>query len=136
VIGPNGTRRVRANTASSLYHSWQNSLEKRFSKGFSLGAHYTWSAFIDSATEIFNPAVNGDVAVSQDSFNRRADRGRSTYDRTHRFHCDLVVRGPVHEGAGGRCGQDPWAGGKPAASSRSNPERRSHLWRESTRAGD
>jgi hypothetical protein len=80
-----GIRRVRANTASSVYHSLQAGAEKRFSSGFSLGATYTWSAFIDNASEIFNPAVNGDVAVSQDSFNRRADRGRSTYDRPHRF---------------------------------------------------
>ena len=30
-------------------------------------------------------AVSGDVAVPQDSFNRRIERGRSTYDRPHRL---------------------------------------------------
>lgn len=80
-----GVIRTRANTAGSIYHALQMSLEKRFSRNLALGAHYTWSSFIDDASEVFNPAVNGDVAVSQDSFNRRIDRARSTYDRPHRF---------------------------------------------------
>lgn len=80
-----GVIRTRANTASSIYHSLQMSMEKRYSRGLAVGAHYTWSAYIDTASEIFNPAVNGDVAVSQDSFNWRNDRARSTYDRPHRF---------------------------------------------------
>jgi hypothetical protein len=80
-----GVVRTRANSASSTYHSMQVSLEKRYSRGFTMGAHYTWSSYIDTASEVFNPAVNGDVAVSQDSFNRRVDRARSTYDRPHRF---------------------------------------------------
>lgn len=80
-----GVVRTRANTAESVYHALQTSLEKRYSRGLSLGMHYTWSSYIDTASEIFNPAVNGDVAVSQDSYNRNTDRARSTYDRPHRF---------------------------------------------------
>jgi hypothetical protein len=83
--GLRGIIRQRANSASSIYHSFQTSLEKRFSRNFQFAAHYTWSAFIDDASEIFNPSVAGEVAVPQDSYNRRADRGRSTYDRPHRF---------------------------------------------------
>jgi hypothetical protein len=85
-----GVIRLRANAAASIYHSMQMSLERRLSRGLSFGAHYTWSAFIDDASEIFNPSVSGEVAVSQDSFNRRADRGRSTYDRPHRFSANVV----------------------------------------------
>jgi hypothetical protein len=83
--GTQGVRRLRANAASSIYHSLQASLEKRFSSNFSMAAHYTWSAFIDDASEVFNPSVAGEIAVPQDSYNRRMDRGRSTYDRPHRF---------------------------------------------------
>jgi len=99
VPGSNGTRRVdptrgiirhRANSASSIYHSMQLSLEKRLSKGFSTAAHYTWSSFIDDASEVFNASSAGEVAVPQDSFNRRADRGRSTYDRPHRLSINGV----------------------------------------------
>ena len=77
--------RTRANTAESIYHSMQTSFEKRFSKGLGLGAHYTWSSYIDTASEVFNPAVNGDIAIAQDPFNLKNDRARSTYDRPHRF---------------------------------------------------
>ena len=85
--------RLRANAASSIYHSLQGSMEKRLSRGFSAGLHYTWSSFIDSASEVFNPS-SGEVAVSQDSFNRAADRGRSTYDRPHRLTGNFVYELP------------------------------------------
>src|SRR5215813_11911346 len=89
-----GIIRLRCNCASSIYHSFQGSLEKRLSKNFSAGVHYTWSAFIDDASEIFNPQPQGEVAVSQDSFNRRADRARSSYDRPHRFTGNFVYEFP------------------------------------------
>jgi hypothetical protein len=85
--------RLRANAASSIYHSMQASMEKRLSRGFSAGVHYTWSSFIDSASEIFNPS-SGEVAVSQDSYNRSSDRGRSTYDRPHRLTGNFVYEFP------------------------------------------
>ncbi|HEU4710422.1 MAG TPA: TonB-dependent receptor [Pyrinomonadaceae bacterium] len=85
--------RLRANAASSIYHSLQASMEKRLSRGVSAGVHYTWSSFIDTASEIFNPS-SGEVAVSQDSFNRSSDRGRSTYDRPHRLTGNFVYELP------------------------------------------
>ena len=88
-----GVIRLRANAASSIYHSMQVSLEKRLSRGFSAGAHYTWSAFIDTASEIFNPS-GAEVAVSQDSFNRSTERARSSFDRPHRFTGNFVYELP------------------------------------------
>lgn len=92
--------RLRANAASSIYHSLQASMEKRLSRGFSAGVHYTWSSFIDSASEIFNPS-SGEVAVSQDSFNRSADRARSTYDRPHRLTGNFVYELPWFQSQSG-----------------------------------
>jgi hypothetical protein len=89
-----GIIRHRANSASSIYHSFQTSLEKRFSRSFQFSGHYTWSTFIDDASEIFNASVAGEVAVPQDSFNRRADRARSTYDRPHRFTINALWESP------------------------------------------
>lgn len=100
-----GVRRLRANSANSIYHSLQTSLEKRLSNNFTMAAHYTWSSFIDLASEIFNPSVSGEVAVPQDSYNWRADRGRSTYDRPHRFSVNGVYELPFfreQKGAVGR----------------------------------
>jgi hypothetical protein len=71
----------------------QVSLEKRLSRGVSFGAHYTWSSFIDSASEIFNPS-GAEVAVSQDSFNRSIERARSSFDRPHRFSGNFVYELP------------------------------------------
>ena len=92
--------RLRANAASSIYHSLQASTEKRLSNGFSAGVHYTWSSFIDTASEVFNPS-SGEVAVSQDSFNRSSDRGRSTYDRPHRLTGNFVYELPWFQNQSG-----------------------------------
>jgi len=92
--------RLRANAASSIYHSLQASMEKRLSEGFSAGVHYTWSSFIDTASEIFNPS-SGEVAVSQDSYNRSTDRARSTYDRPHRLTGNFVYELPWFQSQNG-----------------------------------
>jgi hypothetical protein len=98
-----GPIRLRANAASSIYHSLQLSLEKRLSRSFSAGAHYTWSSFIDTASEIFNPS-GAEVAVSQDSFNRSIERARSSFDRPHRFTGNVVYELPFFREQGGLAG--------------------------------
>ncbi len=99
-----GVIRLRANSANSIYHSMQVSLDKRLSNNFSAGIHYTWSSFIDTASEIFNPST-GEVAVSQDSFNRASERGRSSYDRPHRFTGNFVYQLPFYRGQQGFAGK-------------------------------
>ena len=96
---------VRANDASSIYHSMQLSLDRRFKSGLSAGAHYTWSSFIDTASDPFNPSVRGEVALAQNSFDRRADRARSTYDRPHRFSVNAVYELPFYRGQTGAPGR-------------------------------
>ncbi len=95
--------RLRANSAQSIFHSMQVSVDKRLSRGFSAGVHYTWSTFIDTATEIFNSS-SGEIAVSQDSFNRNADRGRSSYDRPHRLSGNFVYELPYSRNQQGFAG--------------------------------
>src|SRR5437867_3198024 len=99
-----GVIRLRANASSSIYHSMQVSADRRFAHGISGGAHYTWSAFIDDASDTFNPSARGEVAVSQDSFNRRLDRGRSTFDRPHRFSTNFLYELPFYRKQGGLAG--------------------------------
>jgi carboxypeptidase family protein len=84
-----GVIRLRANTADSWYHSLQTGMDKRFSGGLSAGLHYTWSKYLDTASEVFNPS-SGEVAVPQDSFDIRNDKGRSSYDRPHRLTGNFV----------------------------------------------
>ncbi|MCX7640286.1 MAG: TonB-dependent receptor [Pyrinomonadaceae bacterium] len=93
-VDPNrGVIRTRANSASSTYDALQISLDKRLSRGFSAGFHYTYSTFIDTASEIFNPS-GAEVAIPQDPFNWAADRARSSYDRPHRFTGNFVYEFP------------------------------------------
>lgn len=99
-----GTIRLRTNSASSTYDALQVSLNKRLSRGFSGGVHYTWSVFIDDASEIFNPS-GGEVAVSMDSFNRDLDRARSSYDRPHRLAGNIVYEFPFFRSQNGFVGK-------------------------------
>src|SRR6266540_5350054 len=85
--------RLRANRAESDYHSMQVSLDKRLSRGFSAGVHYTWSKFLDTASDLFNPS-GGEVAVAQNSFDIKADRAPSTFDRPHRLSGNFVYELP------------------------------------------
>ncbi len=88
-----GTVRLRANSGSSIYHSMQASFEKRLSRGVSAGVHFTWSSFIDTMSEIFNNST-AEIALAQDPFNRRLDRGRSSYDRPLRIAGNFVYELP------------------------------------------
>jgi len=93
VIPNQGPTRLRTNSGMSIYHSLQTSLEKRLSAGFSFGLHYTYSSFIDTMSEIFNVS-SGEIAVAQDSYNRRSDRARSSFDRPHRLAGNFVYELP------------------------------------------
>ncbi len=99
-----GVIRTRANTAESWYNSLQTGLEKRMSGGLSAGLHYTWSRYLDTASEIFNPS-SGEVAVSQDSFDTAADKGRSSYDRPHRLTGNFVWELPIMRDQQGALGK-------------------------------
>ncbi len=66
--------------------------------------HYTWSSFIDGASEVFNPS-SGEIAFPQDPTNRKAERGRSTYDRPHRFTTNGVFELPFMRAQQGLVGK-------------------------------
>ena len=110
--GSRGLRRVdpargviteRCNCSSSIFHSLQTSLEKRLSRSFEMAAHYTWSSFIDGSSDgLTNVTPAGDVGIAQDPFNRRAERGRSSFDRPHRFVANGVWELPSPGGWFGR----------------------------------
>jgi len=99
-----GVIRLRANEAESWYHSLQTSLERRFRNGFSAGVHYTWSKYLDTASEIFNVS-SGEVAVAQDYFNIAADKGYSSYDRPHRLTGNVVWELPFYRDQAGFAGK-------------------------------
>jgi hypothetical protein len=79
-------------TANSFYHAGILQITKRFSRGFSLNAHYTFSKAIDETTDF-----NTDFSP-HDQLNARAERALSSFDQRHRFVGNAVFVSNVHRG--------------------------------------
>jgi hypothetical protein len=77
-------------TGNSTYHSLQTTFDKRFSRGLSVLASYTWSRSIDDSSE---NKQTGQTRVNP--FNQRFDRGPSNFDHTHRFVASWLWELPV-----------------------------------------
>jgi Carboxypeptidase regulatory-like domain len=79
-----------AGIADSAYNALETSLRKRFGRGISFLASYTFSKSIDDASS-FNMTgsaaqpVAGENDLAQNPFNLRAERGLSMFDARHRF---------------------------------------------------
>jgi hypothetical protein len=73
---------VLESRGSSNYHSLQTRFQQRFSHGVAALLAYTWGKSIDDASNFFSSA--GDPNFPQDSYNLRAERGRSNFDVRHR----------------------------------------------------
>jgi hypothetical protein len=85
-----GNITVDSASASSIYHALQVSLEKRFSKGLSFLAGYTWSKAIDDGSAWNSAVLN--------VFNFHAERGLSTFDTRHRFVASYTYDLPFGRG--------------------------------------
>jgi hypothetical protein len=104
-VNPNlGIINLFTNAASSTYNALQASLTKRLSRNFSAGLHYTWSTLIDDVTDVV-PASTSESNRSQNSFDRRADRARSGYDRPHRLTGNFVYELPFYQHQTGSTGK-------------------------------
>ncbi len=66
---------------NSSYQGGFVKVERRFSHGFSLLAHYMFSKFLDDAASATD---FGDPGSYMDAYNRRLDKGRSGSDLPHR----------------------------------------------------
>ena len=79
-----------AGIANSSYNALEASLRKRFSRGLSFLASYTWSHSIDDVSS-FNitgsasQPVAGENDLAQNPFDLAAERGRSMFDSRQRF---------------------------------------------------
>jgi hypothetical protein len=82
--------------ASSNYHSLQARLQQRLSAGLTLLTSYTWSKSIDDASNFFPSA--GDPNYPQNSYDLRAERGRSNFDVEHRLSVSYVYDLPFGKG--------------------------------------
>lgn len=82
--------------ANSNYNSLQARLQQRLSRGLTSLVSYTWSKSIDDASNFFSSA--GDPNFPQNSYNTRAERGRSNFDVRHRLSVSYSYDLPFGKG--------------------------------------
>lgn len=82
--------------ANSNYHSLQARFQQRLSKGLSTLVSYTFARSVDDASNFFSSA--GDPNFPQNSYNLRAERGRSNFDVRHRLSASYSYDLPFGKG--------------------------------------
>lgn len=87
---------LEESSANSSYNSLQVRFEQRLSFGLSMLSSYTWAKSIDNASSFFSSA--GDPNFPQDSFNTKAERGRSNFDVRHRLSVSYSYDLPFGKG--------------------------------------
>lgn len=80
---------------NSNYHSWQTSLRKRFSHGFTGSAHHTWAKGLGTAGGDTGATFSGDTQLTiQDFFAVRENYGPTAGDVTHNFVGEFLYQMP------------------------------------------
>lgn len=82
--------------ANSNYNALQARFEQRLTRGLSALVSYTWSKSIDDASNFFTSA--GDPNFPQNSYNVRAERGRSNFDVRQRLSASYSYLLPFGKG--------------------------------------
>ncbi|PYS69649.1 MAG: hypothetical protein DMF69_16320, partial [Acidobacteria bacterium] len=82
--------------ANSNYHALQAKFQQRLTNGLAALASYTWSKSLDDASNFFSSA--GDPNFPQNSYNVRAERGRSNFDVAHRLSLSYSYLFPFGKG--------------------------------------
>jgi hypothetical protein len=89
---------------NSNYNAASLNVKRRFSKGLTFDASYTFSKTIDDSTnELFSSLIN--PRRPEDFFNISNDRGISVLDRPHRFVVSWIWELPFYRGERGLMGQ-------------------------------
>jgi hypothetical protein len=74
------------------YDALQTSLNRRFSKGLSLGAQYTWAHSIGTSSG------SNEARTAQDPYNFASDRGNNNFDVRHTFNLSTLYELPFGRG--------------------------------------
>jgi hypothetical protein len=93
-----GSSEVVVTDAQSFYNSGQFGIEKRFSAGLSAQVNYTLSKSIDDMSGAFPADYVSESGISQNFFDRKGDRARSTFDRTHALVANFLYSIPRGDG--------------------------------------
>lgn len=95
--------RFRTWDANSFYNSFQLGINKRYSRGFQMQGSYTYSKSVDDmSSPLGRTEFNNGQQRSSDPFNRKGDRGLSSFDVRHSLTINYTLDLPF--GAGRRFG--------------------------------
>jgi hypothetical protein len=76
----------------ATYHALALGLKRRFSRGLTFDANWTWSHSIDDASD--PGATLNETNLPQDVYNRAGEKGSSSFDHRHRIVVSLVYQIP------------------------------------------
>jgi outer membrane receptor protein involved in Fe transport len=75
---------IRGNEGVSTYNAAQLEVERRVNTSLTIRGSYTYSKFLDDASEVFINSTSGLTSFAQDPQNQLGDYGPSIFDRRHR----------------------------------------------------
>ncbi len=75
---------ARTNEGISTYNAAQFEVERRVNTDLTIRGSYTFSKFLDDASEVFVNSTSGLTSFAQDPQNQLGDYGPSIFDRRHR----------------------------------------------------
>jgi hypothetical protein len=82
---------------NSIYHAAQLRLTRRFRRGMSANALYTFGKSIDNVSSF----GGGGTVVAQNDKDLRAERGLSSFDQRHTLNLSYMLMSPVSESSRG-----------------------------------
>jgi len=103
-----GSRQIRTNGGSSIYHAGQLEVKRRFRSGLSFTGAYTWSKLIDNTSDVFsygNTSNLQQASVPSPFGGLSIDRAVSFWDRTHRAVFTYYYELPVMQAQRGALGR-------------------------------
>ena len=77
---------------TDMYNALQSSLQRRFSRGLSLGAQYTW------AKELGTSSGSNEATTAQNPYNFKTEYGRGTFDIRHSLNATVLYDLPFGHG--------------------------------------
>ncbi|RMG44859.1 MAG: hypothetical protein D6723_18990 [Acidobacteria bacterium] len=89
---------VQESSASSIYHSFQLHVQRRWRRGLTFQVAYTVGKSLDDVSSNVVPAGTGGSIFPQNSFDMSTERGRSAFDVRQRLAFNYVVELPIGPG--------------------------------------
>ena len=77
---------------TDMYNALQSSLQRRFGRGLSMGAQYTW------AKELGTSSGSNEATTAQSPYSFKADYGRGTFDIRHSLNATVLYDLPFGRG--------------------------------------